>query len=623
MSDFSDRPQFQPPSFEPPRPPAPPSPSNWGAPSPSGPPTEPMASGPPTEPMASGPPTVPMPALPMEAVPPSTPIEVGEQPQPRRRRSKGIIIGAAVAVVALVGAGVFALTQINSNDDKGGAASSVEAGQDLVAALNDEDILGVVDLLLPGERDTFRQPLIDLVDNLKRMKVLGDGADPNKVDGLDIDLTDVQVTADDPVADDIDTINISATNNSTVNGEAIPLGDILVKNVFGGARPTDSSASSSSAPAAASPVNLGLTTVEKDGRWYLSLFYTIAEGVRQDAAPDQPVPDQGVALAGADEPELAVDQMAKALTQLDLPTMIGGLNPNEAEALQRYAPLFLDEADTRAKDMDVAVTYGDAQYTVTGSGDHRHVTIPSFTLTVQADGQSADVTVKDGCAVVTSADRTVNSCESGKDITKALGDAGLGDDASPEVKDLVTTVQHAFADFSGTGIAVDQVGGKWYVSPIATGFDALNAVLGALDSTELQDIIDAAKKIDTGSIQLPDISTSSGDSTVDTVPSSDETVPSTQDSVPTAATSGDTFPDLGAPTADDFRAQTEDFIDSSPEIADQIGSALGQAECETPSSTAVGTTYTCVARDDSGTKFTLEVEITEVDGFTVQSAEPA
>ena len=233
-------------------------------------------------------------------------------------------------------------------------------------------------------------------------------------------------------------------------------------------------------------------------------------------------------------PRTPSTRWSSRVTKLDLPSIIGGLNPNEAEALQRYAPIFLDRADAPAKDLGVAVTYSDATYTVTGSGDHRHVTIPSFKLTIEADDQDATVEVKDGCAVITTGDRTVDSCESGKDITKAFDEAGLGDDATPEVKQLVTTVQDAFADFEGTGIAVDKVGGKWYVSPIATGFDAINAVLGALDSGELQDIIDAAQQIDTGSIDLPQIDTGSSgtadtvpfpdDTTVDTTPTTDDTV---------------------------------------------------------------------------------------------------
>jgi hypothetical protein len=252
------------------------------------------------------------------------------------------------------------------------------------------------------------------------------------------------------------------------------------------------------------------------------------------------------------------------------------------------------------------------------------VTIPSFTLTIEADDQQATVEVKDGCAVITSDDRTVDSCESGKDITKAFDEAGLGDDASPEVKELVTTVQDAFADFQGTGIAVDRVDGTWYVSPIATGFDSFNAVLGALDSDELQDIIDAAKKIDAGGLDIPQIATGSG-STADTIPFPDDT------SVDTAPTSGNTVVPETFPTDDsvagahdtvEFRLETEEFINSS-EVAAQLGFALSQASCETPTSTAIGTTYTCTAWDSAGTKFSLGVEITSADGFTIQSADPA
>ena len=48
----------------------------------------------------------------------------------------------------------------------------------------------LVDVLLPGERDTFRQPLQDLVGELKRLEVLSSDADLSKVGGIDISITD-------------------------------------------------------------------------------------------------------------------------------------------------------------------------------------------------------------------------------------------------------------------------------------------------------------------------------------------------------------------------------------------------------------------------------------------------
>ena len=90
----------------------------------------------------------------------NTVLAPGAQPP---RRSRGKMIGALVGVIAILGAGTFAFTQLRSNDSSGGASKPEEVGNKLVTALGNEDVLGAIDLLLPGERDTFRQPMIDLV----------------------------------------------------------------------------------------------------------------------------------------------------------------------------------------------------------------------------------------------------------------------------------------------------------------------------------------------------------------------------------------------------------------------------------------------------------------------------
>jgi len=103
-------------------------------------------------------------------------------------------------------------------------------------------------------------------------------------------------------------------------------------------------------------------------------------------------------------------------------------------------------------------------------------------------------------------------------------------------------------------------------------------------------------------------------------------VPDTVDTVPDTVpdTAGETFPPVtdGAHSASEFKSETEAFIEGS-KVADKAGFSLSGAECETPASTSIGTTYTCWAFDDSGKKFVLGVEITDAAGFTVQSLEPA
>ena len=69
--------------------------------------------------------------------------------------------------MAIVGAGVFAISQLTGESASGGAATPEEAGLAMLAAIEDEDVLGMIDVLLPGERETLRGPVTDLVDELR------------------------------------------------------------------------------------------------------------------------------------------------------------------------------------------------------------------------------------------------------------------------------------------------------------------------------------------------------------------------------------------------------------------------------------------------------------------------
>ena len=101
------------------------------------------------------------------------------------------------------------MVSITGNSDSGGAASPTEVGTQLTAALDNEDVLGVVDLLLPGERETFRDPLIRTVDNLVRLEVLADDASLSGVAGFDVQFSDVTVREEPTNVDDIVNIFLS------------------------------------------------------------------------------------------------------------------------------------------------------------------------------------------------------------------------------------------------------------------------------------------------------------------------------------------------------------------------------------------------------------------------------
>ena len=399
------------------------------------------------------------------------------------QRGKGKIVGAVIGVIALVAAGGFAITKIVAGND-GGAANPSGVGTKLMDALAAEDALGVVDLLLPGERDMLRQPLIDLVDNLKRLEIADDTASLDKVGGIDLAFEDVKVDETDTNVDDVTNIRITATSTASVDGKRVPIGPLLIDEAFGGDRPDMGSDPQDS------DVDWSLATVKRDGRWYLSAFYSIAESARNGG---DDIPEQALTAVGADTPDAAVQAIFDAVDDLDLEALIAALNPDEAEALQRYAPIFIDQGQRALDDLDAKIAFSDTKFTVNGSGDRRSVTVDGFTLKASANGTDVTVENKDGCTVVTSGDTTADTCKGGSSIDEALTTLGIDD--SGDLQALVKTVEDAFSDTKPVGITVQKVDGKWFVSPVGTFLDILLGELSALDKGELTDIIDGAKKV--------------------------------------------------------------------------------------------------------------------------------
>src|SRR3954453_20469363 len=398
------------------------------------------------------------------------------------KRSKGKKVGGLIAVVALLGAGGFAVTKIVAGDD-GGASNPSEVGTRLMDSLAQEDALGVVDLLLPGEREMMRQPLIDFVDHMKRLKIVDESADLGSIGGIDLSFDDVHVDATPTNVDDVSDIHITATGTASINGDKVPIGDLLIAEAFNGKRPDlDSEAQTS-------PIDWKLATVQRDGRWYLSAFYSVAENARQGAD----IPETGVPLRGSPTPEDAVRTMFDSISDLDVEGLIGTLNPNEAEALQRYAPMFLDDATKGIDDADPGVEITNLKFSVIGSGDRRTVTVDEFTIKEGSGADAVTVERKAGCTVVTSGSDTTNTCDAGDPITSAI--EGLGLDENGDLKAFITTVSNAFADMKPAGITVQKVDGQWYVSPIGTFADIVLNALAALDNQELTDMIDGAKKL--------------------------------------------------------------------------------------------------------------------------------
>jgi len=435
---------------------------------------------------------LPPPTQPVYSNPQSSPVygdtnvtDLVQSPTPPKR-SRGKMVGALVAVAALLGAGAFAITKISDDDSAaGGAASPKEVGDKFVTSLDGEDLLGIVDLLLPGERETFRQPLLDLNSELKRLEVTDGSVDLNKLPGLDISIADPRVRAHDTNVDDISTVNITGTASVAVNGKDLPIGQLLIDSAFGGERPdVDPNEDEED-------FDITFTTVKEDGHWFLSLLYSAANSL----ANGQDIPEEGVVPTGADSPEGALANLITATGDLNLEKIIAGLNPNEAAALQRYAPLFLDDAQSELDDLNVDVEIKDAAYAVTGSGNRRQVSITAITVNASDDDNTVTVEVKDGCATISSNGESVASCSGEETEGGAMGTVTdqLGLPDTPELKTLFNDLGDALSDLELHGVVVDKVDGKWFVSPLGTGAEIVLSFLRALDREEIETLINDGK----------------------------------------------------------------------------------------------------------------------------------
>jgi hypothetical protein len=353
-----------------------------------------------------------------------------------------------------------------------------------MASIEQEDVLGMVDLLLPGERETFREPLVDLVGELSRLEVLSSDATLSDLAGLDFDLTDETTSVTLTNVTDIANIRMTGTLSASLDGEQLPIGDVIT-DLAG----EDFDPASLDQPTEVSDFDLPMTVVEEDGRWYLSLFHTLAESIRGDFG--DPIPETGLAPRGGDTPEGAVDAMLDGVEQFDVGKIIAAINPNEAQALQRYAPMFLDDLDPVLADIPFSWQVTNTEYDVAGSGSKRSVSITSLRIDGDAEGESFSIVISGGCVVFEGGGERVDTCELQEGLPTV--DDVFGD--TSEIADITAEFEEVFADYDQPGLTVQQVDGQWFVSPIGSGFDQVLALLRALDRDEIDRLIDTTTRL--------------------------------------------------------------------------------------------------------------------------------
>jgi hypothetical protein len=302
-----------------------------------------------------------------------------EPPAPGKRKRGRVLAG--VAAVAIVAAGTAVTVKLASGQSSGGAATPEQAVEHMVGSLEENDLLGMIDVFAPWERDFARDEINKYLDDAKQNDLLAKDADLAAFSGYTLSVDGLQVKADE--------VNERISNVAIVGGTAhfqsqlkeLPVGAKVLEQLNkanDGQAPDDVDTTADLADAELPP----LTTIKQDGRWYVSLFYTIAEAARRDAGAPAPSTAERVPAKGESSPAAAVDEMIDALEHGDARRLVALAPPDEMAVLHDYAPLFLQNIEP-SQDRVVKVT--DRQYDVVKVDGGQKVIPRKLTVEVTGD----------------------------------------------------------------------------------------------------------------------------------------------------------------------------------------------------------------------------------------------
>ncbi|MGH2784519.1 MAG: hypothetical protein ACRDJ1_04620 [Actinomycetota bacterium] len=395
--------------------------------------------------------------------PPAMPEEtVIVSPGPRRRPAAYLAV--LIGLVAMAGGAVFFARSLGSAE--GGADTPVAAVQRLFDALGNEDALGMLETLLPSEREELSGPIQDLTRELGRLGILSDDVDLGSIQGVELDFSGLTFSTK-QIASGLSVVTLDAgTSTYSVDPARSPLGDFVRGFMPDEAnqvvRGTDD----------LSDEDISIATVKEGDKWFVSLWYTVAEGARSSAGAPVPPFGNGLVARGEATPEAAVEAFIRSAVLLDVRRLIELTPPEEARALHDYAPLFIDVAEAGARE---ARKHYSAEVSVlklngTETGDKAVVkvaelefsfSIPALGIAAEYDGEC--VTIEGGFF---GSDQPQRQCGSGLRAIPVPGFSGL---QQPEI-----------------GFVAVREGGQWYVSPTRTLFNGIVETLKALDRADLE-----------------------------------------------------------------------------------------------------------------------------------------
>ena len=396
-------------------------------------------------------------------------------PAPRRR---GLVVTATVAVVALIAAGIGAYFWISRST--GGAESPTAAVQLLAADLSAKRYLDAVGRLQPGEADLFRDAGEVVVTELERLQVLRPETDLGALSGQ-IDVRDLRFSETPRMVRDNVAITELVGGVVTISADpsTIPFTDSFAKLAFpDGPPPAGQPTEIDIAQVVAQQGEpLRVASVEVDGGWYVSLFYTVADYAL--ASENLAWPTTSIAPRGAATPNDALRETVNALLDGNIQRLVELAPPGELSVLHDVGPVLVAQAGAQpigGQLVELETTQTDVRGDTALAISRVVVQVPDGRrLTVTRTGECIDLQGSDG-----SAQRLCT-----QDVLKQA-DLGVTD---PALKRVLPRLVQAMLDIK---IVTTEIDGAYYVSPGRTLVGIYADLLGTLQPEDLADLLSSS-----------------------------------------------------------------------------------------------------------------------------------
>ncbi|WP_181780589.1 flagellar basal body protein FliL, partial [Pseudonocardia pini] len=407
--------------------------------------------------------------------------EGGGEPPKRRRRWP--LIAAIVAIVAvLAGGGATAWALLGNS---GGASSPTEVVTSLAADLEGKDYLRAASRIAPNETTLLTDMGEVMTKELQRLEILKpDAAADQSLDTVTFTGLQFDEAAAEAVRPNV-TITKLVAGTITTNGDAasLPFTDSFKQKVFPNGQPPAGTPETIDIAQVVREEGepIRIATVQVDGDWYVSGFYTAADYALKEA--NEPWPTTSVPAVGAASAQDAVKEMVTAALDSDVQRVIELTDPQEVAALHDAGPALVQAA---AGAQPSGAKLIDLQTTPTDVRGHTGLSLASVTVETP-DGVRIEVKREGDCILMGVPGQP--GAGSQRLCTADLASAGLSQVGnSPALEEFAPRLVTAMLDVK---VLTTEVDGSWYVSPGQTVVQLYADILGAMQPGDLDALIAA------------------------------------------------------------------------------------------------------------------------------------